>query len=228
MTQHLRSLKPIDSRLYIFYGLGLYMNEQEEFWINSIARDYMLANSSFNVPLAIEAWHKMLSKIDVSSLNSFLECGCNIGRNLKSLKSLAPNATAAVIEINGEALDIAMKNNVVSEAFHGSIKDADLNHEFNLVFTSGVLIHINPQDLPVTMQKIYDLSDRYILIAEYFNRTPVSIEYRGQSDKLFKRDFGKEFLENFNLKLLDYGFLWGHIFDEAGFDDITYWLFEKN
>jgi hypothetical protein len=34
-------------------------------------------------------------------------------------------------------------------------------------------------------------------------------------------------MENFPLKLLDYGFLWGHLYDSAGFDDITWWLFEK-
>lgn len=204
------------------------MNDQEEFWANSIARDYMQANSSFNKPLAIQAWVQMLEKVDIASLNSFLECGCNIGRNLQSLRGLAPKADAAVIEINREALDVAIKNNDISESFHGSIKDVELNRKFDLVFTSGVLIHINPQDLLITMQKMYDLSDRYILIAEYFNRTPVSIEYRGEADKLFKRDFGKEFLENFDVELLDYGFLWGHIFDEAGFDDITYWVFEKS
>lgn len=54
------------------------------------------------------------------------------------------------------------------------------------------------------------------------------IEYQGKKDKLFKRDFGKLYLENFNLKLVDYGFLRGHLYDDAGFDDITYWLFEKS
>lgn len=204
------------------------MNEQENFWTNSIARDYMQANASFDVSLGIEAWKKMMSKIDLTDLNSFLECGCNIGRNLNSLKNLVPNASAAVIEINLEALEIALRNYQVAEAFHGSIKDADLSRKFDLVFTSGVLIHINPDDLLATMSKIYNFSNRYILIVEYFNRTPVSIEYRGQPDKLFKRDFGREFLEKFNVKIVDYGFLWGHIYDDAGFDDITYWLFEKN
>lgn len=28
--------------------------------------------------------------------------------------------------------------------------------------------------------------------------------------------------------LIDYGFLWGYEFDIAGFDDITWWLFEKS
>jgi hypothetical protein len=48
-----------------------------------------------------------------------------------------------------------------------------------------------------------------------------------QKNRLFKRDFGKLFLENFSAELIDYGFLWGHIYDDAGFDDITWWLFEK-
>ena len=53
------------------------------------------------------------------------------------------------------------------------------------------------------------------------------LEYQGEKDRLFKRDFGKFFIENFPVTLVDYGFLWGHIYDKAGFDDITWWLFKK-
>ena len=77
------------------------------------------------------------------------------------------------------------------------------------------------------LEKMFDYSEKYILIGEYFNRTPVMIEYQGEKDRLFKRDFGKLFMEKFPVRLVDYGFLWGHLFDRAGFDDITYWLFEK-
>jgi hypothetical protein len=57
----------------------------------------------------------------------------------------------------------------------------------------------------------------------------VSLSYKGEDDKLFKRDFGKFVLEHFGdkLTLVDYGFLWGHIYDDGGFDDITWWVFEK-
>ena len=99
--------------------------------------------------------------------------------------------------------------------------------EFDLVYVMGVLIHIHPDDLLANMQKMYEYSNKYILIGEYFNRTPVMIEYQGEKDRLFKRDFGKLFIENFNVNLVDYGFLWGHLYDKAGFDDITWWLFEK-
>ena len=61
----------------------------------------------------------------------------------------------------------------------------------------------------------------------YFNRTPVMIEYQGQTNKLFKRDFGRLFLEKFPVEVVDYGFLWGHVYDAAGFDDVTWWLFKK-
>jgi hypothetical protein len=91
----------------------------------------------------------------------------------------------------------------------------------------GVLIHINPKQLLANLSKIYEYSAKYILIGEYFNRTPVTIEYQGEKDKLFKRDFGRLFIENFAVKLINYGFLWGYIYDTAGFDDITWWLFKK-
>ena len=92
-----------------------------------------------------------------------------------------------------------------------------------------VLIYIHPKDLLFNMKKIFDLSNRYIIFGEYFNRTPVSIKYHGEDDKLFKRDFGEFFIDNFNkhVELVDYGFLWRHIYDKAGFDDITFWVFKK-
>lgn len=29
------------------------------------------------------------------------------------------------------------------------------------------------------------------------------------------------------LILIDYGFLWGHIYDKGGFGDLAYWVFQK-
>ena len=58
-------------------------------------------------------------------------------------------------------------------------------------------------------------------------QAPTQITYRGQADRLFKRDFGKLFHDNFDVQVVDYGFLWGTEFDAAGFDNINWWLFEK-
>lgn len=202
-----------------------YNNPQEKFWSEQYSDEYIKKNSKFNTELGLEGWNKMLSQ--TNNIQNLLECGCNIGRNINFLNIILPKVEKSVIEISSQALEIALKNNKIKNSFNGPIVDAKFEEKFDLVFTMGVLIHIHPNDLIKNMTKIFDLSKNYILIGEYFNRTPVSIKYQGEDDRLFKNDFGKIFQTNFNLKLVDYGFLWGHIYDSAGFDDFTWWLFKK-
>ena len=205
-------------------------NGQEEFWIKDLATTYIESNpylATQEAKLAEKAWKQILSKIDLASIESFLECGSNIGRNIRTLNMVLPKASASIIEINPLALEECILNNSIESNYLGSIKDAEFSSAFDLVFTCGVLIHINPDDLLQTVAKMFHLSSRYIIVAEYFNRTPISISYRGENDKLFKRDWGRFVLENFHAELIDYGFLWGHVYDDSGFDDIMYWVFQK-
>jgi pseudaminic acid biosynthesis-associated methylase len=202
-------------------------NPQEYFWKSIITESYAQDNSVFNEQLGLNAWERILSKIDKSSISSYLDCGSNMGKNIAFLEKMLPAATANIIELAQGPHDKCLKDFQIENSFLGPIKDAKFESKHDLVFTIGVLIHINPEDLLESMTRMYEMSSRYIIIGEYFNRTPTMIRYRGEDDRLFKRDFGKLFVENFDCKVLDYGFLWGHEFDSAGFDDITYWLFEK-
>lgn len=202
-------------------------SDQEDFWAEKYAENYIKKNSQFDNQLGAEAWSKMLHKVE-GKVDSYLECGCNIGRNIDQLKIVLPTATPSIIEISQPAFSFVTARHRFEHAFNGAILESAFEKaSFDLVFTMGVLIHINPDELLANMERMYKYSKKYILIGEYFNRTPTSIEYQGEKDKLFKRDFGKLFIENFEVKLVDYGFLWGHIYDRAGFDDITWWLFEK-
>ena len=205
-------------------------NNQEEFWAKDLETTYIESNPYLEedqAKLAEKAWATMLREIDTTKLRSFLECGSNIGRNIQTLSRVLPNASANIIEINPIALETCKSNNLIELEYLGSIKNASFPKKFDLVFTCGVLIHINPDDLLQTVSKMFELSNQYVIVAEYFNRTPISISYRGEVDKLFKRDWGKFVLENFPAKLIDYGFLWGHEYDDSGFDDITYWVFQR-
>ena len=68
---------------------------------------------------------------------------------------------------------------------------------------------------------------RWILVCEYYNPAPVAVPYRGHTDRLFKRDFAGEMLEQFaDLRLIDYGFAYRR---DPAFpqDDITWFLMEK-
>jgi pseudaminic acid biosynthesis-associated methylase len=201
---------------------------QEDFWKNEITERYIEDNKYFDLQLGVSAWETILSKIDKSKILSYLDCGSNIGRNISILKKVLPLASANIVELAKIPYDQCVKHYQLDNVFLGRLKNVNFERKFDLVFTSSVLIQINPDDLLESMNRMFEMSQRYILIAEYFNRTPVMINYRGKDDKLFKRDFGKLFVENFDVKILDYGFLWGHVFDDAGFDDITYWLFEKS
>ena len=199
---------------------------QEQFWAKTYAEDYIKKNSQFDHKLGAEGWSKILNGTN-NEVKSFLECGCNIGRNIEQIGIVNPNAKPSIIEISKPAFDYVTSKYKFENAFNGPILDAKFSVKFDLVFSMGVLIHINPDQLVDHMKKMHELSSKYIVMGEYFNRTPTSVPYQGQPDKLFKRDFGKLFMENFDVKLVDYGFLWGHIYDNAGFDDITWWLFKK-
>jgi pseudaminic acid biosynthesis-associated methylase len=203
------------------------MNEQQNFWANTYAEEYIRKNKQFDKDSGVECWHKMLARTE--GVRSLLECGCNIGRNIGFLNDVLPQTRKSVIEISKPAYDFVTSHYTLDKSFNGTILDSNFpNESFDLVFTIGVMIHIHPDDLVANMRKMFEYSGKYVLIGEYFNRTPIMIDYQGEKDRLFKRDFGKLFIENFNVFLVDYGFLWGHLYDAAGFDDITWWLFKKN
>lgn len=204
---------------------GTPRSEQELFWAERYADDYMHKNSRFDTESALEAWRRMLSS--TSNVGSLLECGCNVGRNMDSLQRLLPDAQKSIIEISKPAFEHVTSRHTFAQQFNGSILESNLEGTFDLVFTMGVLIHIHPDELLANLRKAFAYSHRYFLIGEYFNRTPVMIEYQGEANRLFKRDFGRLVLEHFPVQLLDYGFLWGYLYDAAGFDDITWWMFEK-
>ena len=203
-------------------------SEQDQFWKSVYASEYIKKNSVFDQTLGVKAWRKILQ--NTSDVSKVLECGSNIGRNCGFLNEVLPAAEISIIEISKQAFDTLQQNNKlrIKDSFNGSLLDAHFfDASYDIVFTMGVLIHINPDMLIKNMQKIYNLSRKYIIFGEYFSSNPETILYQGQSNKHFKRDFGKFFLQNFKVKTVDYGFLWGEEFGAAGFDDVTYWVFEK-
>jgi hypothetical protein len=63
-------------------------------------------------------------------------------------------------------------------------------------------------------------------VCEYYDPNPVVVKYRGNEERLFKRDFAGELIDKYNLRLVDYGFIYHR---DAGFprDDWTWFLLEK-
>ena len=203
-----------------------FTTEQEEFWAGKFGSDYiernkgkklLASNLNFFVKALNQAYH----------LDSCIEFGANIGMNLKALNLLFPQLYIEGVEINKDACE-QLKDVVGSgKVHHNSIFDFKPSKLFDLSLIKGVLIHINPDKLKSVYEKLYKSSKKYILIAEYYNPTPVTIFYRGHEDRLFKRDFAGEFLEIYNdVRIVDCGFAY-HRDPTFPQDDITWFLLEK-
>jgi pseudaminic acid biosynthesis-associated methylase len=209
--------------------LPMTIRSQDKFWLDDYGSEYVQRNRRFDNILGREAWATILAKASLAD-KTYLEVGCNIGRNLDQLKLYDIDLKPSAIEVNPKALEFVKSRHCLQQDFCGPAQEASCfkPDSFELVFTSGVLIHIHPDDLLSVMEKLFLWSSKYVVLAEYFNRTPISVEYQGRNDVLFKRDFGGLFMDSFDVKLVDYGFLWGRIYDTSGFDDVTWWLFRKN
>ena len=201
-----------------------YKTEQEKFWAGEFGHDYIDRNNSEQLLFSkVAMWSKMLKA--ANSISSARELGCNIGLNLLALKKLNPSMALSGYEINEVADKQAGELNV-AEIKVGSILESMREAKVDLTFTAGVLIHINPEYLSNVYDNLVNNSNRYILVAEYYNPAPVDIDYRGHKQRLFKRDFAGDLIDNYGLKLVDYGFVYKRD-NWAPQDDITWFLLEK-
>lgn len=203
--------------------------EQEIFWKGEFGNNYIDRNRSSNgVVNNIVLFSKIMER--TSNISSVIEFGSNIGQNLKAIQTLLPNVKCSAVEINHKAAEILRNDPVFEgelEIYETSVLDFESKEKSDFVLTKGILIHINPDDLVKVYQKIYNSSNRYICMVEYYNPFPVTVNYRGNENKLFKRDFAGEFMDIYpDCTLIDYGFQY-HRDNHFPQDDATWFLLEK-
>lgn len=203
-----------------------YKTEQEEFWAGEFGDDYICRNQGDEMLASnLNFFSKALNS--ASGLNSVIEFGANIGMNLRALKLLYPHQEQFGIEINEKAAAELSGFLGNKNVFNSSIFDFKIEKKVTLSLIKGVLIHINPEMLPNVYEALYNASNKYILVCEYYNPSPVEINYRGHAERLYKRDFCGEMLKTYpDLRLIDYGFAYKN---DPSFpqDDITWFLMEK-
>jgi spore coat polysaccharide biosynthesis protein SpsF len=206
-------------------SINAFQTEQERFWAGKFGNEYIERNRS-KVSDNIHFFSKILSK--TSNVKSIIEFGSNIGSNLIAIHHLLPDIRLSAVEINKKAVKELKKIDYISEIFPVSILEFQPPKKYDLCFVKGVLIHINPENLKDIYNLLYHSCSKYILIAEYYNPSPVEIIYRGHKGKLFKRDFAGEIMDLFpDLWLIDYGFCY-HRDPNFSQDDITWFLLKKN
>ena len=203
-----------------------YQTEQEKFWASDFGNDYPNRNEGETL---IASNIVLFSKIlrFAPTVKSVAELGCNIGLNLTALNRMNRQFDLRGYEINELAAEAAA-DQMMAEIVNTTITEPlAIEKKFDLTFTKGVLIHINPDKLDAVYENLFSLSNRYIMVCEYYNPTPVAIEYRGHKDRLFKRDFAGELISKYKLRLLEYGFNY-HLDPYFTNDDSTWFLMEKS
>lgn len=129
-------------------------------------------------------------------IETILEVGCNNGNQLAALAIWQPNLKLTGLEINHRAATAARARLPAANIVEASALTLPFaSNEFDLVFTAGVLIHIHPNDHQQVMSEIVRVSKKYIWGLEYYAPNLVPINYRGNTDRLWKMDFAKRYQE---------------------------------
>lgn len=198
------------------------MSSQLDKWKGRFGEEYTQRNE-FDWRERVDPFRSMLTDIDVEKI---LEVGCNRGYNLIAIsKVLNEKANLVGIEPNMDALKVARKSSSEIGFLEGSAYDIPLkNGYFDLCFTSGVLIHVPPEKIDTAISEICRVSKQYILSIEYYSEEEKEVEYRGEKNMLWKRDFLRCYKSQFpDISLVRKGY-WG---PEDGFDRCHWWLLKK-
>ncbi len=179
---------------------------QVKFWQEEGGREYTDRNAQsvdemnrcyikeYNIP-RIAMNEEFMADLDRSL--TILEIGANKGLQLELLRIMGFKNLLG-IEVNEYAIARAKTIHPNIEIIPGSGFELPFRDgAFDLVFTSGVLIHIAPDDLPRMMKEIFRVSRRYIWGFEYFAPTPTKVVYRGNNELLWKTDLAQLYCEQF-------------------------------
>ena len=180
--------------------------EQIQTWTGDFGREYTDRNTY--TPAELEEHYRRNYGISRTEMNErllkgipkdarILEVGCNMGTQLLILEQMGFTNLHG-IEIQSYALDRArtrLPKAVLSQASAFAIPYADAY--FDLVFTSGVLIHIAPSDLPKALGEIHRCTQNWIWGFEYYAAETTEVPYRGQTALLWKSDFARAYLRHF-------------------------------
>jgi len=206
--------------------MNSFVTKQEKAWGGTFGDQYVGRNAAAEL---IPPLYAFFSKVlcHAPGVSSIVELGANIGLNLQALHAIIPAAELEAIEINATACTILRQLEAVNKVHEASLLEFNPDRQYDLALIRGVLIHIHPESVALIYKLLYNISSRYICIAEYYNPKPIEVPYRGEKGLLYKRDFAGELLDMFpDVRLVDYGFIYHRdpVFPQ---DDITWFLLEK-
>jgi len=176
-------------------------------WSGDFGREYTDRNNY--TPVQLDEFYRRTYGVTRRELNQrfleevprgarILEVGCNMGTQLLLLQEMGFTDLSG-FEIQSYALARAKERLKAAQLLQGSALSIPFgDRHFDLVFTSGVLIHIAPADLPTVLAEVHRCSRQWVWGMEYYAPQMTEIVYREHRDLLWKGDYARAYLDRFN------------------------------
>lgn len=156
---------------------------------------------------------------DLPKDSRILEVGSNVGTQLLCLKELGFDNLYG-IDIQRKAIESAHRHRPELDIIEGDLFDIPFKDDyFDLVFTSGVLIHVPPRRIDAGIAELVRCSKQWVYGHEYFAESYTEVTHRGHDGVLWKTDFPAKFVEKQDVELVKSEYL-NHIDSENV--DVTY------
>ena len=186
--------------------MGGKMTKQMEEWAGKFGEEYtnrnVMSPDEFEKLLRSRIGFSRTEQIDEFlsdlELDNILEVGSSVGNQLLLLQKKGFKNLYG-IELNRYAVEKSKERTKGKgiDIIQGSAFDIPFKDAYFDLFTSGVLIHISPQDINDVLDEIYRCSKRYIWGSEYFSEDYIKVDYRGHNELLWKTNFAKLYLDRF-------------------------------
>ena len=205
------------------------MTDQIDLWCGEFGNQYHKRN--IDVAVSRKAglhnlWAWIFNFIDDESPMKILEIGAGTGANLDIIANLRMDDKLSAVEVNKEAAFQLFNNRNVMRVWNCSWQDARVESfthaQYDLVFTSGVLIHVHPNDRIEFMQKIVDVGSKWVVAIEYISNETKEILYRGEKSALWSGDY-KLHYENLGLEFVGEKYF----SKDSGLDDVKAIIMRK-
>lgn len=186
---------------------------QKNTWLNSFGKEY--TDRNIYSPYELDEFYFNQYGVSRSEMNHFflsemkdkkiriLEVGSNVGNQLRSLQRMGYDNLYG-IELQPYAVQRSKSLTKGINIIQASAEDIPFKNDyFNIVFTSGVLIHISPKKINKVISEIYRCSRKYVWGFEYYADNYTEVNYRENKDLLWKNNFAKLYIERYkDLKLI--------------------------
>lgn len=178
------------------------MTRQLDIWTGKFGSDYTTRNAK--TPDELNELYTRTLGITRTDLNrqfldflpkdtSILEVGCNVGLQMAMLRSEGFTNFSG-IDAQEDAVTRASLGFKIRKGNAQEIPFPD--NSFDLVFTSGVLIHLSPRDsLDQAMKEIFRVSKKYIWGYEYYSDGFEMVPYKGKESLLWMGPYAQRYLQ---------------------------------